>query len=305
MDPRKLEIFLKLLETRSFSKTAAILGLSQPSVSASLKALETELGQKLFERTPRSVQPLETAATLAPFAQSMVETAAQAAWAVNHKLVDAQERLTIGASSVPALAFAPPALAAFCRAYPNVLVKISSSRSQSVARQVAEGEIDLGLVGTLPQEDNLNRVAFSRDRLVLLASPQLAKSIGRPPQSAEDLLDWPLIMREDGSGTRAAFLAALSDKAGPLASGIKIVAEVDDLGPAIALARESVGAAVISSLLPPLINMKNLTHLNLNFLQGRNFYLISRRTASPTPALEALRQLIVAVAKSCPQPDDL
>jgi DNA-binding transcriptional LysR family regulator len=91
MDRKKLEIFLKLLDTRSFSLTAQFFGLSQPTVSQHLKSLEEFLGQKLFERTPRRVKALPAAMVLAPYAIKIVETAGQAAWAVNRQMAVAQE----------------------------------------------------------------------------------------------------------------------------------------------------------------------------------------------------------------------
>lgn len=292
MDPRKLEIFLKLMETRSFSRTAAIMGLAQPSVSASLKALEESLGQRLFERTPRAVTPLPAAETLAPFAQNIVETAARAAWAVGHQLAGAREKLVLGASSVPAMVFVPKAVTLFNRRYPEILIKIRSGRSREIIRQVTDGEIDLGLAGAPPEDDGLNRTAFGRDRLALLTSQSLFRKIGRRPESPEDLLDWPLIMREEGSGTRAAFLTALGAKAGDLAGRMKVRAEVDGLGPVLALVRESFGASVVSGLALPLINLENLKAFDLDFLEGRRFYLISRRSGEPSPALAAMSEIL-------------
>lgn len=296
MDPRKLEIFLKLLETRSFSRTAAILGLAQPSVSASLKALEESLGQKLFERTPRAVTPLPAAEILAPFAQNIVETAARAAWAVGHQLAGAREKLTLGASSVPGMVFVPQAVARFNQRYPEILIKLKSGQSGGITRQVADGEIDLGLVGTRPENDDLSSAPCGRDKLILLASQALVRAIGRRPQSPADLLDWPLIMREEGSGTRAAFLTALGDQAGNLAGRMEVRAEVEGFGPVLALVRESFGAAVISSLLPPLLNMDGLAALDLDFFEGRRFYLISRRTGRPSPALSAMSEILKTTA---------
>ncbi|MDR2946264.1 MAG: LysR family transcriptional regulator [Candidatus Adiutrix sp.] len=295
MDPRKLEIFLKLLETRSFSKTAAILGLAQPSVSASLKALEEILGQKLFERTPRSVTPLPAAETLAPYAISIVETAARAAWAVGQRPLTG-EKITLGASSVPAVVWVPPTLRLFHEQFANIILKIRSGRSRTIIRQVADGELDLGLVGAPPEDDSLARSVIGRDRLVLLASRTLAKKIGRQPEAPEDLLDWPLIMREEGSGTRAAFLTALGRRAGDLAGRMNVRAEAEGFGPALALVRESFGAAVVSDLLPPFIDMKSLVALELKFFEGRRFYLVSRRAGRPSPALAALGKILKTTA---------
>ncbi len=320
MDIRRLEIFLKLLDTRSFSKTAAALGLTQPSVSASLKALEESLGQKLFERTPRAVTPLSAARVLAPYALNIVETMGRAAWAVGHQLANPREKLALGASSVPALVFIPPALAAFRRQYPGVLIKLQTGQSHGIARKVADGELDLALVGAPPENEELRSDPFARDQLVLLAAESLAAEVGPPPRTVEDLLAWPLILREEGSGTRAAFLSALGEEAGRLAGRMDIRAEVEGLGPALALVRAAFGATVISNLLLPrkaeakksssrpsqsnggsgavpsdpsgILDLRGLTAMPLDFFGRRQLYLIQRRTARPSPALAALIGLL-------------
>ncbi|MDR1920925.1 MAG: LysR family transcriptional regulator [Candidatus Adiutrix sp.] len=300
MDIKRLEIFLKLLETRSFSRTAQVMGLTQPSVSASLKALEEALGSKLFDRTPRAVTPLEAAEILAPYALNIVETAGRAAWAVNRRLSQAGERLTIGASSVPSEVFVPDALAEFSRLYPDVLIRVRTGKSSAISRQVADGDIDLGLVGAAPNLEELVSVPFSRDRLALLASEILARRIGTAPRAAADLLEWPLIMREEGSGTRDAFLAGFSDEAGRLIGRLKVQAEVEGLGPCLALARTSFGAIVVSRLLTDVIDLTGLRVMNLDFLNiGRSFHVVRRKNKNDSPAADALITVIKGVAKKC------
>ena len=297
MDIRRLEIFLKLLDTRSFSKTAAALELTQPSVSASLKALEEAMGQKLFERTPRAVKPLPAALVLAPYAENIVDTIGRAAWAVANQLANPRERLTLGASSVPAVVFVPPALTAFQKSYPNILIKLKTGQSRNIAQKVIDGEIDLGLVGAAPENEDLICESIGRDKLVLLASKRLADSLGPPPRSVEELSNWPLIMREEGSGTRAALLAAVGGS-GNLAAKMNVRAEAEGLEPTLALVRASFGATVASSLINPLINKQGLVFMPLDFLEGRNFYLIRRHSGRPSPALEALVEYLMTARKS-------
>ena len=298
MDIRKLEIFLKLLDTGSFSKTALALGLAQPSVSASLKALEDSLGQKLFERTPRAVQPLPAAEALTPYAVSIVETAARAAWAVGHQLAGARERLKLGASSVPAAVFLPLAMTEFRQKFPGILMSLKSGQSQSIAKRVLDGELDLGVVGSPPESDDLSRTAFSQDHLVLLASESLASATGPPPQNVTDLWQWPLIMREEGSGTRAAFLAGLGEKAGELAARSQVAAEVEGLAPCLALVRASFGAAVVSSFIAAKENLAGLKAMSLDFLPGRRFYLVRRKSREISPAVAAMVQILKETVKN-------
>ncbi|UQZ90430.1 hypothetical protein C4J81_14940 [Deltaproteobacteria bacterium Smac51] len=298
VDTRRLEIFLKLLDTRSFSKTAKALGLTQPSVSASLKSLEESLGQRLFERTPRAVRPLPAALTLAPYANSIVETMGRAAWAVGHQLANVREKLAIGASSVPSMVFVPPAMAEFSRQYPNVFVKLRTGDSKNIIARVQDGEFDLGVVGAAPEDESLSAVAFGRDKLVMVASEPLAASIGEPPKAVEDLLKWPLIVREDGSGTRSVFLGALGDNAGALVSRMDLRAEVEGPGPALMLVRAGIGAAIISGHMTGVMNLEGMVVMDLDFVPSvRKFYIVRRKTAQALPAVDAMVQLLKNSAK--------
>lgn len=86
VDVGRLEIFLKILETRSSSKTAAALGLARTSVSANPRTLENSIGHKLFDRIPRSVKPLPQAFILEPYARRALEEALnETAWALDHQ----------------------------------------------------------------------------------------------------------------------------------------------------------------------------------------------------------------------------
>ncbi len=288
MDIRRLEIFLKLLDTRSFSKTASAFGLAQPSVSASLKALEDSLGQKLFERTPRSVTPLPAADILAPFALDIIETAGRAAWAISRQLANPREKLSLGASSVPALVIMPRAMAEFGRKYPNVSLRLATGQSGGIAQKVADGELDLAVVGAPSQNAELDCQPLARDKMVFMASESLAAQVGPAPAKMEDILAWPLILREDGSGTKAAFLTALGEKAGSLAGRLNIRAEVEGLDASLALVKASFGAMICSSLITAYIDTGGLVVSPLDFFGRRNFYVVRRKSSPGSPAMEAM-----------------
>jgi DNA-binding transcriptional LysR family regulator len=285
MDIKRLEIFLKLLDTRSFSQTAQFFGLSQPTVSQNLKSLEEYLGQKLFERTPRRVKALPAALVLAPYAIKIVETAGQAAWAVNRQMAIAQEKLAIGASSVPSLVLVPPAVEVFSQRYPRVFMTLTQGHSREIARLVVEGDLDLGLVGTVVSEsEKIWARPFASDRLVLVSSTDLANQMGSRPKTPADLANWPIILREDGSGTRAAFLSSLGDEV----SRFRFKAEVAGLGPTMTLVNAGFGATVISSLILSTLDMANLVAWPLEFGPCRRFFLIRRKDHFNAQVAQAL-----------------
>ncbi|MDR1607826.1 MAG: LysR family transcriptional regulator [Deltaproteobacteria bacterium] len=285
MDIKRLEIFLKLLDTRSFSQTAQFFGLSQPTVSQNLKSLEEFLGQKLFERTPRRVKALPAALVLAPYAIKIVETAGQAAWAVNRQMAVAQDKLAVGASSVPSLVLVPPAVELFSQRYPRVFLTLTSGHSREIARLVQEGDLDLGLVGTVVSEtEKIWARPYAIDRLVLVASVELAHKMGHKPKTPADLANWPIILREDGSGTRAAFLSSLGDEV----SRFRFKAEVAGVGPTMNLVRSSFGAAVVSNMIVSTFDMTGLVAWPLEFGPCRRFFLIRRKDHFNAQVAQAL-----------------
>lgn len=101
------------------------------------------------------------------------------------------------------------------------------------------------MVGLRYVSPDLNSTTLASDHLCLLAADEVFDQVGTVPHSLEALASWPLIMREDGSGTKTAFLKAFS-KRPDLVANLHIVAEVEGLLPALGLARAGVGVAVIS-----------------------------------------------------------
>ncbi|MDR1084205.1 MAG: LysR family transcriptional regulator [Deltaproteobacteria bacterium] len=299
MDIKRLEIFLKLLDTRSFSQTAKFFGLSQPTVSQNLKSLEEYLGQKLFERTPRRVKALPAALVLAPYAIKIVETAGQAAWAVNRQMAIAQEKLAVGASSVPSMVLVPPAMEVFSQRYPRVFLTLTQGHSREIARLVGEGDLDLGLVGTVVSEsEKIWSRPFASDRLVLVASAELAAKMGSRPKTPAELANWPIILREDGSGTRAAFLSSLGDEV----SRFRFKAEVAGLGPTMSLVQGAFGATVISSLILSTLDMTNLVAWPLEFGPCRRFFLIRRKDHFNAQVAQALVDIFFELKKEGKMP---
>ena len=296
MDIRRLEIFLKVLETRSLSKTATALGLTQPTVSTNLKMLEESLGHKLFARTSRTVTPLPQAIILEPYAKTIIEAVGEAAWALGGHDGGIKETLTIGVSSVPSIVILPRAATEYTSAYPHVALKVKTGESSAIIRRVIDGEVEIGIVGLRQENPSLVGTVVARDRMALLASRALIAAVGSLPKTPDDLIKWPLIMREEGSGTRTAFLDMLSKRPG-LASRLRIVAETEGIVAAIALARTGIGATPVSSLLCDGGYLTNdLTVVPLDFLpHSRSFHCIRSRHFPLSPAA---RELIKMVKKS-------
>ncbi len=216
MDIRRLEAFSKVFELRSFSKAGLELFLSQPTISAHVSSLESELGVRLFDRLGRGILPTTAANVLYRHAQEVFRSldVARAELQLLQERVSGE--LALGGSTIPAHYMLPRMLADFMGRYPDITLHMTVGDTEDVATQVADGEILVGMVGGRTGHPDLRFDAVLEDELVVIATPELLSRSGRPATgkalTGTDIMHLPWVVREAGSGTRRAFDSALSDK---------------------------------------------------------------------------------------------
>ena len=220
-----LEVFLEAVRRESFSQAAQAMGISQATVSKYVAALERWLGAPLFLRQGRRVVPTEAARRLVPLARQMLLLAQQARQVVASPGEQLRGVLHLAASSVPAESLLPECLAAFSKQYPQVEVSLAVSDSRQATAQVLAGEAELGVVGEVEQEERLQYEEIAQDELVLIVAPEHPLARSRTA-SLEEVLRWPLIVRESGSGSRRCVEAALR-QAGVAPRRLKVALEVN------------------------------------------------------------------------------
>ena len=211
MTLRQLEVFLAIAREKSFSLAAKKIRLSQPTLSAHLSELESELRKQLLFRHGfhRVVKVTEAGRVFEQFAERAVLAVEGARQALADLDGLAHGSVLIGASTTPGLYVLPRIVAAFRNKYPGVDVKLQIANSQAIEGRVRERELDLGIVGghaLRPGEECLT--AGMRDELVLIVPPEHAWARRRdiPPKL---LVDQPMLMREEGSATRSVMERAL------------------------------------------------------------------------------------------------
>ena len=165
-------------------------------------------------------------------------------------------------------------------------------------RSVIDGEVEIGIVGLRQENPALVGTVVARDRMALLASRALVAAVGSLPKTPDDLAKWPLVMREEGSGTRTAFLDMLSRRPG-LSSRLRIVAETEGIAAAVALARSGIGATPVSSLLCEGGYFTNdLTVVPLDFLlHSRSFQCIRSRHFPLSPPAREMMKIVKQIGK--------
>jgi LysR family transcriptional regulator, low CO2-responsive transcriptional regulator len=205
MEFDQLRTFLVVLEHGSFTRAAEVLGLSQSTVSAHVKTLESAVGTRLLDRNRERVQPTAKGRMLRRYAGQLMALRQEAVG----RLTDADEgkagHVAIAASTIPGEYLLPGALARLRTTHPHVSVTMSVSDSRRAVGSLLSRECDLALVGSRTADSRLVYTAFAQDEVIVVAASP------NPWAGHQGSLEGvPLIVRSEGSGTRAAAAEVLA-----------------------------------------------------------------------------------------------
>jgi len=200
MDTRQLAAFCEVVDRKSFSQAAERLGVTQPAVSLQVRSLEKRLGTRLLDRSGRRVEPTEAGHRLYRAAQRMLAVEGQLFEELAGDDGALGGELALGASTGPGGTVVPVLLGEFQREHPEVSVALSISDTNRVIEQVAERELELGIVGAAPKHRGVVFEPFFRDEVILVVPP--GHRFAGEQISLEQLRGEPLILMQEGAGVR-------------------------------------------------------------------------------------------------------
>ena len=292
MNIRHLDIFCRIIETGSFSRTAKALGLAQPTVSGHIKTLEDELGVRLFDRLGRVVEPTKAGLVLMDYAKRMIQTRDEAKLAIEEYLGIIRGQLIVGASTIPGGYLLPICVAKFNRDHTDVAISIEILDSRKVIEGVIEGDFQMGVAGALISHKHLKYKKFTADELILVTAPEGALA-RRKKVRAGELKKVPMIVREEGSGTRLAAEERLREIGfNPASANVSAV-----LGDAQAI-RSALKAGVGVSIVSRFSVEEDMERGTLRevAIEGfsciREFYSVVNKSRSMTPLCRSFLQFI-------------
>ncbi|WP_239590235.1 LysR family transcriptional regulator [Streptomyces aureoverticillatus] len=236
-DLAALELLLAVARLGSLGRAAREVGITQPAASGRIRSMERQLGVALVDRSPRGSRLTEAGALVTDWARRIVE-AAEAFDVGAQALRDRRDsRLRVAASMTIAEYLLPGWLIALRARLPDTAVSLIAGNSAVVAGQLLGGQADVGFVEGVGVPAGLDGVVVAQDRLVVVVAPGHVWARRRVPLGAAELSATPLILREEGSGTRAVLEAALGALARPLlelssTTAVKSAA-VSGAGPAV------------------------------------------------------------------------
>jgi DNA-binding transcriptional LysR family regulator len=201
MDTRQLAAFCTVVERKSFSQAAERLGVTQPAVSLQVRALEERLGQRLLDRSGRRVEPTEAGLHLYRNAQRILQAEAQLlADLAADETGELRGRLAIGASTGPGAHLVPLLLCQFAGSYPELRIALTVADTHAVIEQVAERDLEFGVVGARRPRRGLEFEPLTQDEIVLAVPPDHRYAGGEIP--FEELRGETLISMQQGAGMR-------------------------------------------------------------------------------------------------------
>jgi len=248
MNLKQLEAFVSVADTRSFSKTAKELYLTQPTISAHISSLEAELNTRLFIRNTKEVRLSERGKCLYQYARQMLDLEEEISREFGTGEEPGADRVAIAASTIPSQYILPELLAEFKKENPLEKFELFEGDSASVIERIQNGQAQIGFAGTAADDPGCRNIPFYKDRLVVM-TPVSEKYKAMKGREFDLALfnEEPLIMREIGSGTRKETEQYLADK-GIRTESLKIVASMNSQEAIKKSVRKGMGITVISNL---------------------------------------------------------
>ena len=241
---RQLEVFVATAEYCSFTKAAEDLHLTQSTVSMHIRTLEEMLNTCLIERGARKKVILTEEGKRV---YSMAKDILSRVDALQERRTDGgEELLRIGTSTVPAQYLLPKLLSGFLKKHSRVKYILRRGDSEHILECIQKGEVRIGLTGYRNGDRSLIFQEIARDHLVLITENSEAyRAMQAAGNTGKDLLDRPMIAREESSGTQHAADAFLQ-KLG--VTEPNIVARMDNPESIKMSVAEGIGVSLISDL---------------------------------------------------------
>jgi LysR family transcriptional regulator, low CO2-responsive transcriptional regulator len=199
---RQLRVFEAAATSRSFSKAAETLHLTQPGVSMHIKELETNAGMPLFERIGRKLYVTEAGQELLTRARDILRALKDAEDTLDGLKGLRRGRINLAVVST-AKYFVPQLLALFGKDFPELEIRLAVNNRNAVIEKLVANEVDLAIMGRSPQSLDTVAEPFAQNPHVIIAAPDhpLAARHGIP---VAVVAQENFIVREPGSGTRLA-----------------------------------------------------------------------------------------------------
>jgi len=199
---RQLQVFNEVCDLRSYSRAAEEMSLTQPAVSLQIRQLEELVGQPLFDYVGKKLYLTEAAEALQAASRDIFGRLENLDMQLSDMQGSLQGQLKLAVES-SAKYFTPHLFAAFRTLHPEVNLQLTVVNRAQVVRRLSDNRDDVTIMSMVPQDMGLDFMPFLNNPIVAVAPPEHPLcQLDRV--NLQDLQAYPLLVREQGSGTRRA-----------------------------------------------------------------------------------------------------
>ncbi|MEO6520627.1 MAG: LysR substrate-binding domain-containing protein [Mucilaginibacter sp.] len=197
----RLQVFYTVAKRLNFTKAAAELYISQPAVTKHIKELEGVYKTSLFERSGNKKIILTAAGkTLLQYADQLLDIYRELEFDMNLLVKQHSGVLRIGASTTVAQYIIPPVLAQFHKKFKDIQVHLVTGNTEDIEQALIKKEIEFGIIEGVSRNPQIKYEEYLKDELVLVCAGNNI-SLKKDTIKPEELKNYPLLLREPGSGT--------------------------------------------------------------------------------------------------------
>jgi DNA-binding transcriptional LysR family regulator len=240
MELRQLAHFLAVAEELHFTRAAARVHVVQSSLSASIGALERELGDALFIRDSRRVALTPAGRALVPAARRALDAAEEACDAVAGVRGELRGTLHVGAIQTLGVLDLAELLSSYHRSHPDVTIRLSHDSAAELARQAADSILDIAFIDGPTDPKKLTRIELGSDNLILAVPaddplPRRVIRLDNPALRDRDFVDYRADSALRAQVDTACAAAGLARRTSCEASNMQYLGELVRAGMGIAI----------------------------------------------------------------------
>ncbi|MFC6331272.1 selenium metabolism-associated LysR family transcriptional regulator [Paenibacillus septentrionalis] len=198
----QLHIFHTVADRGSFSAAAQALYMTQPAVTMQVQSLEEYFGTKLFMRSTKKIELTEAGKVLLPYAKRSIDLIRDTDQAMTSFTQQQKGRLLLGASLTIGESILPRWLGPFGKEYPNIGISMKVMNTTHLIEEIETHQLNFAIIEAPIQHHDMHIEAVMEDELVLVVPADHPLTKLGTPLSLENVLKYPFILREQGSGTR-------------------------------------------------------------------------------------------------------
>lgn len=205
----RLQVFYTVAKRLNFTKASAELYISQPAVTKHIKELEAAYKTTLFERSGnKKIVLTPSGEILLQYADQLLNIYRELDFDMNQLLKQHKGILRLGASTTVAQYVIPPVLAMFHKKFKDIQVQLTTGNTEEIEHALLNKEIEAGIIEGISRNPQIKYETYLQDELVLVSAGNNT-AIKKDALKPDELKNYPLLMREPGSGTLEVIAHAL------------------------------------------------------------------------------------------------